>query len=106
VIQRNVLLCDHSNSRHVSLQTYNTAVGCCLLHACERTMPLFTPSLQSTPVVPKLVRAVTQIKERLCLNYPQYFAVIAHNIEQHCGFVSALPPEESHITPGGDFPPV
>jgi len=33
--------------------------------------------------------------------YPQYFAVITHNTEQHCGFGSALPPEESHITPGG-----
>jgi len=28
--------------------------------------------------------------------------VIAHNTEQHCGFASALPPEESHIIfPGG-----
>jgi len=27
--------------------------------------------------------------------------VIAHNIEQHCGFGSALPPEGLHITPGG-----
>jgi len=27
------------------------------------------------------------------------FPVIAHNIEQHCGFGSALPPEEPHITP-------
>ena len=33
--------------------------------------------------------------------YPQYFAVIAHNTEQHCDFGSALLPEESHITPGG-----
>jgi len=24
--------------------------------------------------------------------YPQYFAVIAHNTEQQCGFGSALPP--------------
>jgi len=30
---------------------------------------------------------------------PQYFAVIAHDIEQHCGFGSALPSEESHIIP-------
>jgi len=35
--------------------------------------------------------------------YPQYFAVITHNIEKHCGFGSALPPEESHITPRGQF---
>jgi len=31
--------------------------------------------------------------------YPQYFTVIVHNTEQYCGFGSALPPEESHITP-------
>ena len=30
---------------------------------------------------------------------PRYFAVLAHNIEQHCGFGSTLFPEESHITP-------
>jgi len=29
------------------------------------------------------------------------FPVIAHNTEQHCGFGSALPPEDPHITPGG-----
>jgi len=28
------------------------------------------------------------------------FPVISHNTEQHCGFVSSLPPEEPHITPG------
>jgi len=27
--------------------------------------------------------------------------VISHNIEQHCGFGTALPPKESHITPEG-----
>jgi len=27
--------------------------------------------------------------------------MIAHNTEQQCGFGFALPPEESHITPGG-----
>jgi len=52
-------------------------------------------------VVPKLFRAVTQIKVAIWSYYPQYFAVIAQNIEQNCGFGSALPPEESHITTGG-----
>jgi len=37
--------------------------------------------------------------------YPQYFAVVTHNIEQPCDFGSALPPEELHITPGGQFIP-
>jgi len=31
--------------------------------------------------------------------------VIAHTTEQHCGFGSALPPEESHIIPEGWFTP-
>jgi len=52
-------------------------------------------------VVPKPFRAVTQIKVAIRSYYPQYFAVIAHNIEQNCGFGSALTPEELHITPGG-----
>jgi len=56
-------------------------------------------------VVPKIFRAVTQIEVTIKSYYPQYFAVIAHNIEQNCGFGSALPPEESHITPGGSFTP-
>jgi len=30
---------------------------------------------------------------------PQYFAVITHNTEQHCGYGFALTLEESHITP-------
>jgi len=30
----------------------------------------------------------------------------AHSIEQQCGFGSALSPEESHITPGGNLPSV
>jgi len=34
------------------------------------------------------------------------FAVITHSTEQHCDFGSALPIEESHITPGGNLPPV
>jgi len=55
----------------------------------------------SSTVVPKLFRAVTQIEVAIRSYYPQYFAVIAHNIEQKCGFGSALPPEELHITPGG-----
>jgi len=51
-------------------------------------------------VIPKLFQAVTQIEVEIRSYYPQYFAVIAHNIEQNCGFSSALPPEESHIIPG------
>jgi len=31
--------------------------------------------------------------------YPQYFEVIIHNTEHHCGFGSALSPEEMHINP-------
>jgi len=30
------------------------------------------------------------------------FPIIVHNTEQDCGFGSALPPEEPHITPGGN----
>jgi len=33
--------------------------------------------------------------------YPRYFAVIAHNAEQYCGFGSALPLEELQIIPRG-----
>jgi len=33
--------------------------------------------------------------------YPQNFAVIAHNTEQHRGFGPGCPPEESHIIPRG-----
>jgi len=32
-------------------------------------------------------------------DYPQYFAVIAQNTQQHCGFCSALTPEELPIIP-------
>jgi len=32
------------------------------------------------------------------------FPVIAHDTEQHCGFGSALPSEELHITLGGNLP--
>jgi len=56
-------------------------------------------------VVPKLFRAVTQFEVAIRSYYPQYFAVIAHSIEQNYGFGSALPPEESHITPRGKFTP-
>jgi len=52
-------------------------------------------------VVPKLVRAVTQIKVGIMSFYPKYFAVIAHDIEEHRGFGSILPLEESHITSEG-----
>jgi len=57
-----------------------------------------------SPEVPKLVRAVIQTKVASMFYYPQYLAVIAHNIEKHRGFGSALPPEESHITPEGNLP--
>jgi len=55
----------------------------------------------SSSVVPKSVRAATQIKVAIKPNYPQYFAVITHNIEQHCGFGSTLPLKESYNTPEG-----
>jgi len=42
---------------------------------------------------------MTQIKVAIMSYYPQHFAVIAHNVEQFCGFGSALPPEQSQITP-------
>ena len=54
-------------------------------------------------MVPKLVRAVSQIKVAIMFYSPQHFTVIAHDAEQHCGFVSALPLEDSHITPGGNW---
>jgi len=57
-------------------------------------------------VVLKLFRAVTQIKVAIRSYYPQYFAVTAHDTDQNCGFVSALPPEELHITPGVEFTPI
>jgi len=65
------------------------------LRALKYTQP------ESRAVVPKFVRAVTQIKVAVMSYryYPQYFAVIAHNTEQHCGFSSALLPEESHVSP-------
>jgi len=52
-------------------------------------------------MVPKLIRAVTQITEAIMSYYPQYFTVIAHNIEQHCSLGFALPPDESRITARG-----
>jgi len=57
-------------------------------------------------VVPKLVRVVTQIKVVIMSYYPQYFAVIAHNIEQHCGFGSALPLKNRISPPGVIYPGV
>ena len=57
----------------------------------------------SNPGVAKLVRVVTQIKVAIMsYYYPQYFAVIAHNTEQHCAFASALlPPPKNRILPQG-----
>jgi len=56
-------------------------------------------------VVPKLVRAVAQIKVAIISYHRQYFAVIAHNTKQHCGFGSALHPKKSHIIPRGVISP-
>jgi len=55
----------------------------------------------SDSVVPKLFRVITQTKVAIMSYYLQHFAVMAHLTEQHCGFGSALSPEESHISPGG-----
>jgi len=52
------------------------------------------------------VRAVTQLKVAIMSYYPQYFAMIAHNIEQHCSFGSALPLKNRILSPGGNLPPV
>jgi len=61
----------------------------------------------TVPVVPKLLPAVTQIKVAIMfLLLSSNSAMIAHNTEQHCGFGSVLPPEESHITPQGNLSPV
>ena len=49
-------------------------------------------------VVPKLVRVVTQIMVAIMSYYLRHKK---NNSEQHCGFGSALPLEELHITPGG-----
>jgi len=58
----------------------------------------------STPVVPKLVRAVAQIKVGIMSDYPQYFTVIALNTGQHCSFRSALPPKNCILPPGVIYP--
>jgi len=70
--------------------------------------------VSSKSVVPKLVRTVTQIKVAILSYYLNKFfwyfrliissAMITHNTEQHCDFGSALPIEESHITPGVIYP--
>jgi len=62
--------------------------------------------LIASAVVPKLVRVVTQIKVAITSYYPQYFAVSAHNIEQQCGFGSALPLKNRILPPGGNLPSV
>jgi len=68
------------------------------------TKEILTHNICTRAVVPKLFRAVTQIWVTIKSYYPQCFAVIAHNIEQNCDFGSALPPEESDITPGDILP--
>jgi len=77
-----------------------------LIRAHQDRVNVFGHATMCNAVVPKLVRAVTQIKVAIMSYYPQYFAVIAHNIGEYCGFGSTLPFEESHITPGGNLPPV
>jgi len=52
-------------------------------------------------MVPKPVRAVTQITVATMSYYPQYFKVIAHNTEKHCGFGFAYPPKNRILPPGG-----
>jgi len=42
----------------------------------------FSEMLWPCTVVPKIFRAVSQIKVVIMSNYPQYFTFIAHNIEQ------------------------
>jgi len=54
------------------------------------------------PVVPKYFRAVTLIKVAIMSYYPQYFAVIAHNTEQHFG--SAVPPKSGVLPPVVIYP--
>jgi len=54
-------------------------------------------------VVLKHVRTVALIKVAIMSYYPYYFAVIAHNTEQHCGFGSAVPPKISYY-PGVIYP--
>ena len=53
---------------------------------------------------PKLVQAITQIKVVIMSYYPQYLAVIAHNIEQHCCIGLALPPEGLPLPKGVIYP--
>jgi len=57
-------------------------------------------------MVSKLVRAVTQIKVSIMFYYPQDFAMIVHNTEQHCRFGSALPLMNRMLPPGGNLPSV
>jgi len=44
-----------------------------------------------------MLTVITHIKVAIMSYYPQDFAVITQNIEQHFGFGSALPYEEMHI---------
>jgi len=57
--------------------------------------------LSPMPVVPKLVQAVTPIQVVIMSHYTEYFVVIAHNTEQHCGFGSALSPRRIAYNPWG-----
>jgi len=77
-----------------------------------KTFTNIVPVCPFNSVVPKLFWTVTQIKVAAMSLLPsiKFFlhflskisiAVIARNTEQQYGFSSALPPKESHITPGG-----
>ena len=57
-------------------------------------------------VVPKLIRAFTQIKVVIMSYYPQYFTVIAHNAEKIVVLVPRYPPKNRILPPGGNLPTV
>jgi len=42
---------------------------------------------------------------RVMFYYSQYFAVVAHNVEQHCGFDSASPRSNTYYPQGVIFTP-
>jgi len=57
-----------------------------------------------TGAIQKFTGAITQIKVAIMSYYPhniwQWSLKIQIELEEHCGFSSTLPLEESHITPG------
>jgi len=84
---------------HVLSRTYVFPIIECIFSS-----KFFSLGNASIPVVPKLIRAVTQIKVARMSYYLQYFAVIAPNTEQYCGFRSGLP-TRSCILPTGVIHP-